>query len=157
MVTDGAAYYELLLVYVDDVLAISHDPGEIMKDIGKRFKIKNNGIGPPTCYLGANISQFKLPNGKLAWSISSQSYCKAAVDTVKRLLAEDGRELKSGKRPHKGLLPPKYKPELDVTDECDAKHMSRYQPFGILHWAVELGCIDIQIEFTIMSQYQCLP
>ena len=35
----GGAYYELLLVYVDDVLAISHDPGAIMKAIGERFEI----------------------------------------------------------------------------------------------------------------------
>ena len=31
---NGAPYYELLLVYVDGVLAISHDPEAIMKTIG---------------------------------------------------------------------------------------------------------------------------
>ena len=95
---DGRAYYEYLLVYVDDVLAISHDPDAIMKQIGARFEIKNGDVAPPTRYLGADISQFQLPNGKLAWSMSSQSYCKAAVETVQRLLPEDGRELKTGKK-----------------------------------------------------------
>ena len=33
----GEMYYELLLVYVADVLAISHDPGAIMEVIGKGF------------------------------------------------------------------------------------------------------------------------
>ena len=37
---DRSAYYEFLLVYVDNVLAISHDPGAIMKTIGDQFEIK---------------------------------------------------------------------------------------------------------------------
>ena len=87
--------------------------------------------------------------------MGSHSYVLAAVQTVRDLLAEDGRDLKTGKRPHKGPLLPGYKPELDVTDECDAEHHSRYQQLiGILRWAIELGRIDIQIEVALMSQYQ---
>ena len=63
---DGTEYYELLLVYVDDVLAISHDPGAIMKMIGKRFEIKNDEYGPPKQYLGADVEQFQLPDGSVA-------------------------------------------------------------------------------------------
>ena len=103
---NGEYYYELLLVYVDDVLAISHDPGTIMEMIGHRFEIKNDEWGPPTRYLGANVEQFQLPDGSMAWSLLSTDYVKAAVETVKRLLWEDGRELKTGKRSHKGPLPP---------------------------------------------------
>ena len=155
---NGEYYYELLLVYVDDVLAISHDPGTIMEMIGHRFEIKNDEWGPPTRYLGANVEQFQLPDGSMAWSLLSTDYVKAAVETVKRLLWEDGRELKTGKRSHKGPLPPDYKPELDVTDECNGEHVSRYQQLiGILRWAVELGRIDIQIEVALMSQYQASP
>ena len=155
---DGSAYYELLLVYVDDVLAISHNPEAIMKAIGKTFEIKNNEYGPPKMYLGADIEKFHLPNGSFAWSLHSASYVKSAVETVKVLLAEDGRELKSGKRSHKGPLPHGYKPELDVTDKCNAEHVSRYmQLIGILRWAVELGRIDIQIEVALLSQYQVSP
>ena len=81
-----------------------------------------------------------------------------SIVTVQRLLAEGGRELKSGKCPHKGPLPHGYKPELDVTDECDAQHVQRYQQLiGILRWAVELGRVDIQVEVAIMSQYQASP
>ena len=155
---DGTEYYELLLVYVDDVLAISHDPKSIMEMIGKGFDLKNDEYGPPTTYLGGDVEKFILPDGTSAWSIMSNSYVKGAVDTVKALLAEDGRELKSGKRPHKGPLPSGYKPELDVTDECDAEHVSRFQQLiGILRWAIELGRIDVQIEVALLSQYQASP
>ena len=130
---DGEFYYELLLVYVDDVLAISHDPEEIMKQIGKRFEIKNDEYGPPKTHLGADVELFTLPDGTRAWSLFSTSYVNSAVETVKALLAEDGRELKSGKRPHKGPLPHGYKPELDVTNECDESMTSHYQQLiGIL-------------------------
>ena len=155
---DGEEYYELLLVYVDDVLAISHDPEQIMEQIAKRFEIKNDEYGPPKSYLGGDVELFTLPDGSKAWSLLSTSYVKAAVETVQRLLAEDGRELKTGKRPHKGPLPYGYKPELDVTDECDAEMTSRYQQLiGILRWAVELGRIDIQTEVAVLSQYQANP
>ena len=129
-----------------------------MEMIGKRFEIKNDEYGPPKQYLGADVELFQLPDGSTAWSLLSTSYVRAAVDTIKRLLAEDGRDLKSGKRPHKGPLPPGYKPELDVTDECCAEHVSRYQQLiGILRWAVELGRVDIHVEVAIMSQYQASP
>lgn len=151
-------YYELLLVYVDDVLACSHDPSKIMKSIGEKFEIKNDEYGTPTQYLGADVQKLQADDGRIVWALSSESYIKGAIDTVQRLLAEDGRQLKSGKRNHKGPLPPGYKPELDTTPELRIEHVSRYQQLiGILRWAVELGRIDIQIEVAIMSQYQMNP
>ncbi len=39
---DGMPYYKYLLVYVDDILALSHDPTGIIKDIGKEFQINYN-------------------------------------------------------------------------------------------------------------------
>lgn len=155
---DGTLYYELLLVYVDDVLAISHNPLSIMEGISSHFEIKNDEIAEPKSYLGADIEKFQLPDGRNAWSLTANSYVKNAIDTVERLLAEDGRTLKSGARKHKGPLPPDYKPELDTTEECNADMTSRFQQLiGILRWAVELGRVDIIIEVAIMSQYQMNP
>ena len=88
----------------------------------------------------------------------ADKYCKAAVETVKGLLAEDGQELKSGKRSHKGPLPPGYRPELDVTPELDADKTQRLQQLiGILRWAIELGRVDILTETALMSQYSANP
>ena len=78
-------------------------------------------------YLGTEIERFVLPDGRTCWSMKRETYVKAAVETVRSLLAEDGRELKTGKRPHKGPLPPGYKPELDVTKELDADKVQRFQ------------------------------
>jgi hypothetical protein len=72
----GEPYYEYLLVYVDDVLVISHAPDDIMKSIGEQFKIKNGEFGPPTTYLGVGISQVQLDDGSMCWSMESQKYVK---------------------------------------------------------------------------------
>jgi len=157
---NGNPYYEYLLVYVDDVLVISHAPEEIMKGIGKEFEIKNNEYGPPKIYLGAGISKYTLSSGKECWSMDSKQYIRAAVETVQRLLEEDGRELKTSKRTGgtHGALPVNYQPELDATAECDAEHASRYrQIIGILRWAIELGRFDILLEVSLMLQYQANP
>lgn len=55
-------------------------------------------------------------------------------------------------------LPGNYKPELDVTRELDTSEISEYLQFiGMLHWAVELGRIDIALETALMSQYLASP
>ena len=80
------------------------------------------------------------------------------MQKIKDSLSEDNRELKSGKRPHKGPLQHGYNPELYITDECDAEHLSRFQQLiGIFLWSVDLGRIDIQIEVAFLSQYQASP
>ncbi len=122
---NGSNYYELLLVYVDDCLVISHTPETTMKKIGDEFNLKD-GFAQPTTYLGAETEKFQVEDGREVWSFKSEQYVRNAVQTVKDLLEDDGRELKGGQRKHKGPLPPSYKPELDITDECDDDKASRY-------------------------------
>ena len=50
-------YYEYLLVYVDDVLVVSHAPDEVMKQIGSELEIKNGEYGPPNVLPGSRDIQ----------------------------------------------------------------------------------------------------
>ena len=53
---DGTSYWALLLLYVDDCLAIALNPEDILRnEVGKYFKMKESSIGPPDIYLGANV------------------------------------------------------------------------------------------------------
>jgi hypothetical protein len=73
------------------------------------------------------------------------------------LLEEDGEGyvLKSKAR---NPFPTGYKPEIDVTNELDQTlAFSFMQLIGILCWAVEIGCIDIYLETSLLSQYQANP
>ena len=56
------------------------------------------------------------------------------------------------------LLTSRYRPEIDVTAELDATDASYYHLLiGILCWIVELGCIDITSEISMMSSHLALP
>ena len=45
-----------------------------MAGISEKFDIKNDETDEPKIYSGGNIEKFQLPNGKYAWSITSNSY-----------------------------------------------------------------------------------
>ena len=136
---DGTEYYEMLLVYVDDVLCISEDPMTIMKMIGDRFDIKNNEIIPPKMYLGGGIEKRPVLNGERQkvgdfWTMNSEQYITNMVNIVEDKLKKEGLELKGKNRRCQGIFPTNYKPELDATDECDREHASWYrQIIGMLN------------------------
>jgi hypothetical protein len=44
---DGLEYYEMLLIYVDDILCVSHNPKPVMDEIGKLYTEKNESDGVP--------------------------------------------------------------------------------------------------------------
>jgi hypothetical protein len=45
--TDGHKYYKMLFVYVDDILALSHQAIESIQEITNFFKAKDGSIKPP--------------------------------------------------------------------------------------------------------------
>ena len=58
-------------MYVDDILAISEKPEEVLKSLeGNTVKYKNGKIAPPEVYLGAKLSK-KSVDGMNCWAISS--------------------------------------------------------------------------------------
>jgi hypothetical protein len=56
---NGHEYYEMLFVYVDDILALSHKATESIAEITQFYKAKDGSIKPPEIYLGANISKMQ--------------------------------------------------------------------------------------------------
>ena len=154
---NGEPYYELILVYVDDILLVSHKPEPVFEEIDRHYKIKKGSIGPPTTYLGAQVYQHNLPTGGTAWGMSSEKYVNNAIKVVEQLLLEDGdgKHLKTTARVP---IETSYKPELDTSEELDDKMRARYQQLiGVLRWAVEIGRVDIYLEVSIMSQYLANP
>ena len=156
---DGFKYYEYILVYVDDVLIISHAPEEHLKVIEATYELNPASVGPPSRYLGADVEKVTRPGdptGQEYWSFSAHTYVKNAVKNVKLLLQEEGRGLKStAKTPFPSTT---YRPEVDTTDECGDLHASQYQNLiGVLRWAVELGRIDTYTEVALLAQHLALP
>ena len=51
-----------------------------------------------------------------------------------------------------------YHPEIDFSPELDEKVIKKHlHLINILQWSNEIGCIDITIEVSMSSQYQCKP
>jgi hypothetical protein len=131
----------MLLVYVDDVLCISHDLTATMKGIQGTFKLKGNKIEVPTYYLGAQISQ-KTTGGVSCWTMSSEQYIKAAS------------------LPSRCLTPmtSNYQPETDVSGELKLTGIRYFQELiAILRWVVKLGRVDIATKVSLLSSHLALP
>ena len=152
---DGDSYYEYLLLYVDDALAISERPKEQLMEIDKYFKLKPDSVGPPKIYLGAKLTREVLPNGAKAWSISSSKYIQDSVSNLEKKIAKKGLKLRPG---IKAPLSSKYRPEVDISPELEAEDASFYQSLiGSLRWIVEMGRIDICCEVSMMASQVAMP
>jgi hypothetical protein len=54
---DGEKYYEFVLMYVDDILAISCDARSILEEVQKTFKLKNDSIDSPEFILAPSCNE----------------------------------------------------------------------------------------------------
>jgi hypothetical protein len=97
---NGTKYWEYVLLYVDDVLCISDNGAQILRDeIGKYFVIKPSSIGPPSLYLGGHMRNVTLANGVKAWAFSSTQYVREAVSNVEKYLAKKEMKLRTRNTP----------------------------------------------------------
>ena len=144
---DGFKYYEYVLCYVDDILAISHKAKDVLKAVQAMFKLKDERIEPPDMYLRATLSVM-VDDGIHGWCMSSDKYVKAAVENVEQDLARVSQRLPSKCRT---LITVGYRPDRDVSAELTPEGIQRYQEIiGVLRWAAELGRIDIQLEMAML-------
>jgi hypothetical protein len=144
----------MLLVYVDHVLAISHELKVLIDAIGEYYKVKPASDKEPDIYLQANVKKVQMPDGREVWTTSPRDYVKNAIKFFEGLLVEDGEEYIL-KNKAKNPFPMNYQHELDVSNELGPELSSCYlQLIGIVRWAIELGRIDIHHEVSLLSQYQ---
>ena len=154
---NGFDYYEYLLIFVDDILNISHDTKATMETLGTIYQLKHGSVGPPDCYLGGNVGKFQLEDGIMAWFMSANDYVKSACANVVTMLEKDGLKLSTGRQAERPYHE-KYRCDVDLTDEVNGQLTNRYQQLiGILRWAVKLGQFDIHVEVAKLSSSNCNP
>jgi hypothetical protein len=152
---DVTPYYKYILVYVDDVMAISGNPnGIIIASLHNHFLLKvvsNPGKEPDRC-LGSMIGKYQFTDGSVAWYMSADDYLSKAIPTV-----EEGCDDKLYKK-HKSPLPLDYYLKVDTLPLLDDGGTSLYTSYiGILQWAVELGHIDLPHSVSLMSRFRNAP
>jgi hypothetical protein len=149
---NGFEYYECILAYVDDILAISHDPEKILLKLADFYCVKN-GYVAPTHYLGAQVKQWYFPHeaDKPRWALSSEQYIKEAIKNIEQALAKENKVLKKNKH---HPFTTDYYPELDDTVLLNDEETNYYHsPVSILRWMVELGRFDIYFHVALLSSY----
>jgi len=111
---NGNKYWEYILLYTDDVLVISHQAEDVLRnEVGKYFKLKEKSIGPPSQYLGGKLHKVNLENGMEAWAFSSSQYIQEAISNVEKHLNSQNKSLpKKAKSP----FTRDYRPECDITE-----------------------------------------
>ena len=161
---EGFEYWEYLLLYVDDILLVSHRGEDVLRnEIGKHFELKEESIGPPDIYLGGKVRKRRImtSDGPMdAWTFSSSQYVQAAVDNVEKYLREkkDANLNMKFPKPKDAPVSNGYRPELDESEELDEVDAAYYQSLiGVLRWIVELGRVDINCEVSMMSSCLVLP
>jgi hypothetical protein len=153
---DSVKYWAYILIYIDDILCVHHDPGTSLAQIDKYFKMKPGSIMEPTFYLGSKLKKTVMPNGVVAWGMSSIKYVQAAVQNVQEYLKENGdRKLKkNASAPFEAT----YRVEIDERPVLVPEMANYFQSqIGILRWCVELGRIYIITEVSMLSTFLCMP
>ena len=111
---DGSRYYEMILLYVDDMLSISHEARGAIMEIGDYFTMKPESVGSPHIYLGGKITKNSIPNGIECHTYSASQYIQNAVKNVEEYLQKKGMVLMARA---KSPLSNNYRPELDISPE----------------------------------------
>ena len=108
-------------------------------------------------HLGVQIRGHRLPDntGKLMWSMSAEKCLNEVLHKLDTILLKKGKYLPTN------VVKPlfnNYCPEMDVSPLLVQLHHTLYmQLVGILHWAVELGRVDIHLSVALMAQYLAQP
>ena len=154
---DNFKYYAYMLLYVDDCLVIHHDMEMALMELDNYFAMKKGSIGDPDIYLGAKLRAVELNNGVKAWSMSPAKYVKEVVENVNEYLDKHFHGRKLAKQAT-ALWPVGYSAELEATPELSPDMASYYQSqVGILHWAMELGRVNIITEVSTLASQMAMP
>ena len=152
---NGEKFYEYVLIYTDDILAIGLDPRQTISRIDKYCKIKESSIGPPDLYLGAKLRLVSDTSGNLCWTQSASAYIQEAVKNTEQWL--DERNMKLPARCDTPMSS-SYRPELDTSPVLDDEEANWYQSaIGTLRWIIEIGRMDITCEVSMLASQMAQP
>jgi hypothetical protein len=156
---NGFLYYEYIFVYEDDLLILSHQTKSIVNVLKSISRLKEDEVGVPKMYLGAQVKQMHLPQDKtvLQWGLSPKQYIENALNNVEGKLLEIGQKLHP-KNYASVPIRTGYRPELDYSPILSSETANFYQQLiGMLRWVVELGRMDIHLAVTLLSSYMMQP
>ena len=92
-------------------------------------------------------------NGVERWTISSDKYVKAAVNSVEDMVKKNSKY--KWERNKQTPMVGSYSLGLNGSPELDSDELTLFQEIiGVLRWVTEIGRVDIFHEVSILSQFQ---
>jgi hypothetical protein len=144
-IREQADHYELITIFVDDLLVFSRNPKAIIDVFGALYGVK--GVGEPEYYNGGDI--YKDEDGKTCFA--AKTYIKQICDKIELTL---GVKLRNYGSP----LEPGDHPEMDESDILGSEDITKYQMLcGSAQWAVSLGRFDRQYATNTMARFAVCP
>jgi hypothetical protein len=133
-----ASYWEYILVYVDDLLAIGMEPRATLKILESDYNYVLKDFCPPTRYLGASIGTHDIDDQTTCLFMSPDQYLANSITVIQANLQKHNIKLNSIR--FDVPMTPGYHPEVDISDPLDADAINMYQLYmGVLRWCIELG------------------
>jgi hypothetical protein len=83
---DDMVYWVYMLIYIDDILCVHHDPGMLLAKLDEYFKMREGSIQVSTFYLDAKLKKTAMPNCVVAWGMISSKYVQFAVQDMQEYL-----------------------------------------------------------------------
>ena len=130
----GKGAYDFIARFVDDVIAFSKKPMEIMKELKTSYIMK--GVGKPQYYLGGDIVDLPPEWHKegITSALSAKTYIQNCVPKLAKMCGKEMFKLQ------KAPFSESYHAELDDTPLCNAEKTSKYKSLiGSANWCITLG------------------
>ena len=72
---NGEKYWEYVLIYVDDILVMLHQPKVVMDYLASKYTLREGSVKELEAYLGAEIRKWTIDGSddltKVYWAMSS--------------------------------------------------------------------------------------
>lgn len=154
---DGFKCHACVLLHVDDALCMHHDATMALTQLDKCFKMKDGSIGDPDICLSSKLKPVTQDNGVECWAMSPSKHIQEAVQNAENCSGANfgGRKLsKKATAP----WPTDHVAETDTSQELnvDLENYCQSQ-VGVLHWIVELGCVDVLAEVSSLALQMASP
>ena len=88
----GKHYYEYILCYVDNILAISHDSASTLKAVQVNLRFKDDKTAPPETYLGVQLGQMEI-HRNVRWYMLSENNVRASITNIEETWSKSGQKL----------------------------------------------------------------
>ena len=147
-----ADHYEYIARYVDDLIAFSRKPMEIMEELQKTYHMK--GVGKPQYYLGGDVLELgpEWEKENISTAFSAETYIRNALPRLAKACGVE--QFRICRTPFSD----QYHPEHDESPLLDEKNITLYKSLiGSANWIVTLGRFDIAYSVSTFARYSMAP